>query len=162
MKLNIFMAMLLVVSGIRAQEGKSRELFSKPGFYAVVSSTNLDSVNAMVTIVKNSALTYKDGFEGVLLMKKAGLVGNPLNKLNLFRSGRNKLENSIKKESKNAELRFLRLIIQEHAPGILNYNDDIAGDRDIIYASFKSMSPFVQKFVADYSKKSKVLNPASL
>ncbi len=154
--------MLLVMSGIRAQEVKSKELFSKPGFYAVVSSTNLDSVNTMIAMVKNSALTYKDGFEGVLLMKKAGLVGNRENKLNLFRSGHNKLENSIKKESKNAELRFLRLMIQEHAPRILNYNDDIAGDRDIIYASFKSMPSFVQKFIAEYSKKSKVLNPASL
>ena len=162
MKLNIVIALLLVASGIFAQEGNSRETFNKPGFYAVVSSTNLDSVNAMIALVKNSALTSKDGYEGVLLMKKAGLVGNPGNKLNLFRSGHKKLESSIKKESKNAELRVLRLMIQENAPRLLNYKDDIAGDREIIYASFKTMPSVVQKFIAEYSKKSKVLNPASL
>ena len=64
-------------------------------------------------------------FTGALLMKKAGFNAPPAIKLHLFKSGHKMLEAAIRNNPENAEFRFLRLIIQEHAPGILGYKNDI-------------------------------------
>ena len=61
------------------------------------------------------------------------------------------------KDKDNGELRFLRLMIQEHAPGILNYKDDLEKDSLYIRQSFKKLPADVQQAITDYSKTSKVL-----
>jgi hypothetical protein len=77
----------------------------------------------------------------------------------MFRSGLKKLEKSIAEESGNAELRFLRLMIQENAPGILNYRNEIEEDSKMVRSAYKKLPKVVQQAVSDYSKKSKVLKP---
>ena len=82
------------------------------------------------------------------------------NKLNIFKEGHRKLEAVIKKDNMNAELRFLRLIIQENAPGILGYKSDLKQDSELIKKSFTDLPQVVQQAIIDYSKKSKILNPS--
>jgi hypothetical protein len=101
----------------------------------------------------------KDAYEGALLMKKAGLVSKPAEKLRFFKAGRIKLETSLAKDSSNGEYHFLRLIIQEHAPGIVHYRADLKTDSEYIHHTFKNLSPVVQKAITDYSKHSKILRP---
>ena len=90
-------------------------------------------------------------------MKKAGLVGKAKDKLNFFKSGRLKLEAAIKKENGNTELYFLRLIIQEHAPKMVNYRSELENDSSIVRNAYKTLPPVVQQAIIEYSKKSKVL-----
>ena len=92
-------------------------------------------------------------------MKKAGLITKPAEKLSLFKAGRLKLEAAIKKDKENAEFSFLRLIIQEHAPKIVEYRNNINADVSAIRSNFKTLSPVIQQAIYDYSKKSKVLKP---
>ena len=90
-------------------------------------------------------------------MKKASFGGSPATKLKLFKQGRKLLEASIKEDPDNAEYRFLRLIIQEHAPGVLGYKYDLEKDSEYIRKSYKSLPDELQHTIADYSKKSKAL-----
>ncbi len=53
---------------------------------------------------------------------------NPINKLNTFRKGKKNIEQAIKQEPDNAELRYIRLSVQQHAPGFLAYRAHIAED----------------------------------
>jgi hypothetical protein len=46
----------------------------------------------------------------------------------MFKSGRSKLESAITKDKENTEYRFLRLIIQEHAPRIVKYRNELEKD----------------------------------
>lgn len=101
----------------------------------------------------------KQAYEGALLMRKAGLLKRPKDKLHVFKQGATKLETAISGNNSNAEYRFLRLIIQEHAPKILKYNKQINDDSAIIKTHFKSMQPPVQQAVKDYAESSKILNP---
>ena len=94
---------------------------------------------------------------GAMLMKKAGLGGNPANKLKLFRQGHKMLETAIGKDPENAEYRFLRLMIQEHAPGMLNYKYNMEKDCEFIRKSYQFLPGEVQQAIADYNKNSKVL-----
>jgi len=72
------------------------------------------------------------GYKGVATMIMANHLGNPLRKLSHFKEGEKILEEAIRKEPSNLELRFLRLSVQSEAPGFLNYNQDIKSDRSFI------------------------------
>jgi hypothetical protein len=93
-------------------------------------------------------------------MRKAGLVKGASNKLSVFKSGHTQLEDAIKKDNSNAEYRFLRLIIQENAPGILGYKSDMKQDGDYIKKSYKDLPQPVKHAISNYSKQSKTLKPA--
>ena len=67
------------------------------------------------------------------------------------------LEEAIKRDPDNAEFRFLRLVIQEHAPGFLGYKGNIEKDCAYIRKYYKSLPDEVQQTIADYNKKSKFL-----
>ncbi len=52
----------------------------------------------------------------------------PAEKWNYFTEGRDQLEACIAKDSKNPELRYIRLLIQMNVPGIVDYTSDIGND----------------------------------
>ena len=133
-------------------------IFDREKFYSSLASGNVDAINNELNVIHNTFIENKDAFEGVLLMKKAGVVNSKKEKLNLFKTGRNKLEGIINKNSSNAEFRFFRLMIQEHAPKFLKYHDDLENDRQYIRSSFKNLPAEVQQAILDYSKKSKILH----
>jgi hypothetical protein len=139
--------------------------FNRKAFYSVMASGNTQTVDEQINLLKNSAPTSpkdKEAFEGALLMKKAGLVSGPGRKLNLFKDGHKKLEAAIKEDDNNAEYRFLRLMIQEHAPGILGYKDDLKKDSTYIRQSYKKLPAEVQEAIINYSKVSKILKSEDL
>jgi len=159
MKLNFIISIILLVSAVIVNGANDEQHFDRLAYYNVLASESLDSVNAELGVISKSSFSNKDAFEGTLLMRKAGLVLNPVNKLSLFKSGRRKLESAINLENKNAELRFLRLMIQENLPVILGYRKHIEEDNKLIHSAYQSLPTLVQKVIAEYSKKSKVLKP---
>jgi hypothetical protein len=131
--------------------------FSRSAFYAAMSGNDIPAINSQLAIVRAVTIHDKDAYEGALLMKKAGLVGKAKEKLSLFKAGRSKLEGSIKKDKDNAEYSFLRLIIQEHAPRIVEYRGNIESDISIIRSNYKKLPLEVQQAIIDYSRRSKML-----
>jgi hypothetical protein len=146
-----------VCGGMAAQEQQGG--FSKADFYSTMQSGNEQAVNKQLEIIKTSAVAGRNAFEGALLMKKAGMVNGPRKKLDLFKAGHKKLEDIIKKDSTSTEFRFLRLMVQEHAPGITGYKTELAKDRMYILANFEKLQPVVQQAIKEYSKESSVLKP---
>jgi hypothetical protein len=134
-------------------------VFDKSAFYNAMASDDMEIVNSQLAVIKAASFSEKDAYEGALLMKKAGLVAKAGEKISLFKAGRVKLEAAIKKDKGNAEFSFLRLIIQEHAPKIVEYRDNIDTDVSTIRSNFKTLAPVVQRAINDYTKKSKVLKP---
>lgn len=134
--------------------------FDRSAFYAAMASASMEEIDAQLTAVRGAAFPEKEAYEGALLMKKSGMVGKATEKLSLFKSGRAKLESSLAKDNGNTEFRFLRLIIQEHAPKIVNYRGELEKDSQAIRTNFKSLPPVVQQAIIDYSKKSSILKPA--
>lgn len=140
----------------------AQQKFDKAAFYTVMSTGKLDDIESEIPIVQASSTENKEGYEGALLMKKAGMVGKPKQKLAFFKEGRIKLETAILADNNNTEFHFLRLAIEEHAPKIVKYRSDIEKDKMIIQKNFKSLSPVVQHAITDYCKNSKVLHAEDL
>jgi len=150
-----------MISGLIMEGKPLQQGFNKARYYEVMTTENMDAINQELEVVKNSSNPEKEAYEGALLMKKAGLVKGQ-ERLRLFKAGHSKLETSIKKNDDNAEFRFLRIIIQEHAPKIVNYRGELQKDTQVVQSSFKSLSPVVQQAIIDYSKKSKVISAKEL
>ncbi len=160
MKLKTVFSLLWIMGVITAYAGNMQQNFDRASFYGVLATGNTDEITMQLEVIKKSSPPGIEAFEGALLMKKAGFAAFPGDKLSLFKSGRKKLESAILKDDKNGEFRFLRLVIQEHAPGIVNYRKNLEEDGQYVRDSFKTLLKVVQDAVRDYSKKSKILRPA--
>lgn len=91
------------------------------------------------------------GYKGVSQMLKAKYAWNPVNKLSYFNAGKRYLDAAIESSKQNVELRFLRFAVQNNAPGILNYSDNINSDKKLILASFTTLTDAdLKKRIKDY------------
>jgi hypothetical protein len=129
----------------------------RAAFYKAMESESKTLVDEQISELNSAPADVKNAFLGAMIMRKAGIGGNPASKLKLFKQGRKLLEEAIAKDPENAEFRFLRLIIQENAPGALGYRNDQQKDSEFIRKSYNSLPEELQKTIADYNKKSKVL-----
>jgi len=137
-------------------KGKAQD-FDKATFYKVLAADNEKELDEQLNLVKKSGIKEKAAYEGVLLMKKAGLLKKPKDKLNTFKAGHKKLEPAIAADQDNMEYRFLRVLIQENAPKILGYKKELAADSQLINSNFNLLSPLLKQVITDYSKKSKTI-----
>jgi hypothetical protein len=138
--------------------GAAQQKFDKAAFYNVMSSGDMDAINNEINVVGDASPNNREGYEGALLMKKAGFPAPPKKKLKLFKEGRIKLETALANDNENTEFHFLRLAIEENAPKIVKYHADIETDKLIVQKNFKNLSPSVQHAILDYCTKSKVLH----
>jgi hypothetical protein len=122
-----------------------------------MESNDQTLVDAQISELNLVSSTLKNAFLGAMIMKKAGIGGNPFYKLYLFRKGHELLEDAIKAYPTNIEFRFLRLMIQENAPDFLGYNDNEEKDSEYIRNAYKSLPEILQKTILAYNKISKVL-----
>ncbi len=135
-----------------------RTELNRSAFYKAMEENNKDLVNAQLKELESAPAGIRDAFSGAMLMKKASFVGlPPALRLKLFRQGRKLLDGAIGADPENAEFRFLRLIVQEHAPGALGYKNEIEKDTEYIRNSYKTLPDELQRTISDYSKKSKFL-----
>jgi len=133
--------------------------FDRTAYYQVLKNRSIEEIEKQLSLIDASNIKEKEAYIGTLLMKKADLVKKAKEKLKLFKSGRIKLETSILSDTTNTEYRFLRLIIQEHAPKSAKYSAQIDTDSDYIKKNYSKLSSDVQEIVKDYSKTSNKLHP---
>jgi hypothetical protein len=157
MTVRIALSWLLIFCFGMVQVKAQQKDADKPAFYKAMESGNAEELNNKINSIKKSSIPEKEAYEGALLMKKADIASKAKEKLNLFKAGRIKLEAAIAADKENTEYRFLRLILQEHAPKIVKYRDQIEEDSKMISSNFKNLSSFLKDIITDYSKKSKFL-----
>lgn len=161
MKRCVLFSLLLVLSGA-VIAGSAFQTFDRAGLYSAMASGKLGEINAELSVVQASTVKEKDAYEGALLMRKAGLLSRPKEKLATFKSGYVKLEGAMARDSTDIEYRFLRLMIQEHAPRVVHYNKDQQKDSREIIRSFPTLSPVLQKAILNYCPYSKLLHEKAL
>ena len=137
--------------------GQRKTDLNRYAFYKAMQENNKALVNAELEELKSAPETLRPAFMGTMLMKRASFIGPAGAKVHYFREGHKMLEAAIQQDPENAEFRFLRLMIQEHAPGVLGYNKDIEKDCVLIRKYYKSLPAEVQHNMEEYSKKSKFL-----
>lgn len=137
--------------------------FDKTAFYQTYTRGKAAEVSRLL----DKLSTENNGgnlnaYVGALTIKKATQVKGMAQKLALFRDGYSYLETAISNEPANAEYRFLRLTIQEYAPALLKYNQNIAEDKKLILLSYRRFPPLIQQQLRQYSRFSNVLRASEL
>lgn len=157
MGIRFLLVALLSFMGWNAGAQNAAAKVDRTSFYAALSNGDMNKLNDQLKRIERLTFDEKNAFAGVLKMRKAEFAKGLKTKLDLFKSGGTQLEDEIAKHKSNAEYRFLRLIMQENAPAILNYNDNIEEDAKIIKASYSKLPAETKAAILDYCKKSKAL-----
>jgi hypothetical protein len=93
---------------------------------------NETHTRALDQLAKNSSAisaNLKNAYLAVTYMALSQYQNNPVSKWKGFNEGKNRLEKIIQADSSSLEIRYMRLSIQQHAPGILGYNSSITKDK---------------------------------
>ena len=97
------------------------------------------------------------GYKGAALAIEAKSQKGIPNKIEAFKEGKDYIEYAIEKDSTNIELRFIRIGIQENAPKILGYNNNIDEDKQFLLEHFNNItSKNLKNHISDYIKQSKI------
>jgi len=112
--------------------------------YAMLETTPDDSSNNTLVAYKAAALALRAKHEKGLFNKKK-----------LFTQGAKLLEAVIKRDASNYEARVLRLGIQENAPKITGYDDEIENDKTFIIKNFSTQKADLKVFTQGFVKTSK-------
>ena len=131
-------------------------------YYSALNSSDIDLIKSQLKNLAERGSEDTTAYTGALKMKLAGLLNSPAEKLKTFKEGRKMLESAIAHDSANVEYRFLRLVIQEHAPGILNYKQNLEEDKNLIVKKFRTIGKFLAAELKRYSESSKILRPVDL
>lgn len=106
-----------------------RNLFPEIGKNQVAANNLINLSQTSKSTPQNIKLAYYSA----AYMASAKYKINPYTKYKTFISGKNMLESAIKKDTTNIEPRFIRFIIQNHAPGFLGYNNNLENDKAFIF-----------------------------
>ena len=149
---------VLLAAAFSAQAQIDKEVF-----YKALSSGQEDSIDRALARLQTEKSSPKvNAYKGALTMKKAGFVKGVGGKVKTFKKGAHLLEDEIKSNPGNTEFRFLRLAVQEHAPGILKYNKEIDADKQAVVSGYDKLDADLKNVIADYAKDSKVLKGSDL
>ena len=105
-------------------------------------------------VTKNPVLLCYKGL-ACMMAAKEGI--NPYTKLREFNRGKAMIQEAVKRDPQNAEIRFLRYGAQTNAPSFLNYNKNIQEDEDFLFENLASVPDAdLRKRIATYLKKASV------
>ncbi|WP_162796231.1 hypothetical protein [Pedobacter namyangjuensis] len=97
------------------------------------------------------------GYKGAGTMILANHVFSPISKLNKFNRGKKLLEQAVKQDPTNLELRYLRLTIQTNVPKFLGYSKEINTDKTILINGLEQLSDKdLKNRIVDYLLKSSI------
>lgn len=135
----------------------------RSAFYKALSAGSEEIIdNHLKGLDQANPSSQVSAYQGALLMKKAGFVKGVKGKVKIFKQGAKKLEGEIDKNPSNVEYRFLRLTIQEHAPGILKYNKELDKDRSMVIAGYEKLDSTLKTVIVNYAQSSRVLKQDDL
>lgn len=101
--------------------------------------------------------TVQTAYRGAALMVWASHAKAAGRKLKLFKEGRALMEKAIAAAPKSVEARFLRMTVQEHAPNILNYRDELGNDKAFILERFPTLKDAgLKKMIRNHAETSAI------
>lgn len=87
----------------------------------------------------NVYLAYLGGYQTIWAKHTHGA----LSKLNTFNKGKRNIEQAVKDNPNNGEIRMIRLSVQKNCPSFLGYNDNILQDRHFLEKYKNTVSSIV-------------------
>lgn len=94
-------------------------------------------------------------YKGTAFALHSKYVGTKESKKEDFTKGVDYIENAIKAEPNNIEIRMIRLSVQENIPKMLKYKMNITEDKNQILKLYNSQNSEIKQLIKSYVKSSK-------
>ena len=78
----------------------------------------------------------------------------------LVKTGATNLENIIKENPNNIELRVIRMSVQENIPKIVGYSSSLKADKNFILSDYSKQSPALKAYIKNFAAQSKTMSIA--
>ena len=109
-----------------------KDTLTHPRFVFHLLQTDAACCEQVYQKFSNSKQLSQRAYAAAAQMSMAEHTFNPYLKLRYFNTGKALLESLIQQHPQNAELHYIRYVIQKHAPGLLGYNGQIEADRALL------------------------------
>lgn len=109
--------------------------------------------NILMEDVELSTPTLK-AYYGAAVSLQAKYGSTIREKRNLFEQAVGHIEDAVKSSPDNAEIRLIRLSVQENSPGIVRYKSNMDEDKKLILEAFKDQPVSVKRCIRDYVSNS--------
>lgn len=125
---------------------------------AIDSKANAEKFYKLLESVSKEDSKTLVAYKGASVALQAKFSPKKEDKKKQFIEGTQLLEFALKNDSKNLEIRLIRLSIQENTPKIMKYKANIAEDKQFIVSNFSKQTASLKDFVRLYLKQSKVFS----
>lgn len=123
---------------------------------AVVSSETTNKLSEELSNVNSGSNATLLAYKGAALILKAKYSKSKKEKKEFFKEGVSLIEDALKVDNSNLEIRYLRLSVQENSPRFLGYHINIEEDKNFILDNFSNLSSKeLKEIVKDYVLESK-------
>jgi len=131
-------------------------LLQQPTPSYIVEYHNIENKDDELKFIEKYGKNTKTNIKAYVIsleMKQAEYKRLPWQKLKIFNEGKHKLEKLIEENNKNADLRYVRLVIQEQLPKILNYNSSIKNDKQFLseLLKVKDSTDYLDLYIKKYT-----------
>ncbi|QQX77879.1 MULTISPECIES: hypothetical protein [Aequorivita] len=122
---------------------------------AVESAEITSKLDGMLTGVNASDKTVSKAYKGAVLTLKAKFSKKKSEKKDFFKEGVSLIEDAVKADPSNIEIRYIRMSVQENSPKFLGYHKNIEEDKMFISKNFATInSKELKKIVKDFVMES--------
>jgi len=97
-------------------------------------------------------------YKGAAFALKSKFTFNKKDKKEFFVSGVKLIENAVKEEPQNIEIRLVRLSIQENTPKFLKYKSNLEEDKKLILFGYDKQPKEIKECVKKYVSNSSVFS----
>lgn len=121
---------------------------------------NKQNAEAFSKLVKNGGSTSTiDAYKAAAKIVQAKFaVGEGRKKL--ITEGAKSLENIVKSDANNLEIRVIRMSLQESLPKFIKYNSNLATDKAFILKNFASQNTGLKAYIKKFAAQSKTFTAA--
>ncbi|MFC7347452.1 hypothetical protein ACFQO9_12055 [Chryseobacterium zhengzhouense] len=127
--------------------------------YAKANSSNANTEAFINTAEKASGSdAIVQGYKAAAKIMEAKITKN--NRKALVKSGATSLEAIIKSNPNNAELRVIRMSVQENIPKIVGYNKNLKEDKTFILNNYSKQNSALKTYIRKFAMQSKTMTAA--
>jgi len=126
---------------------------------AVENAETTSKLEGELAKVSSGSKTVLMAYKGAVSTLKAKFAKKKGEKKEFFKAGVSLIENAIKAEPSNIEIRYIRMSVQENSPKFLGYHKNIEEDKEFILKNYANVSSKeLKKLIKDFIQKSESFN----
>lgn len=128
--------------------------------YSVANQSKENAKNFIeIADKKTSSDPVISGYKAAAKVLEAKVTADGKRKA-LVKSGATNLENLIKSNPNNTELRLIRLSVQENVPKIVGYNKNLKEDKEFVLSNYSKQNAALKSYIKKFAAQSKTMTAA--